>query len=82
MINPNEAPEGYEVVEFEAVEFEGGERHHCDACAFKGAELIDMCFSNPCGMTSRKDRTHVYFVRRASNMSTLLYPMGSLGEEV
>lgn len=83
MIDKNEAPEGYE-----AVKFEGGEGHHCDACAFKGAELTDMCFSNPCGMAVRKDRTHVYFVRRTSVtsvtslMSKLLHPMGSLGEDV
>lgn len=80
MINPNEAPEGYEAVEYVGID---PRFDRCDDCAFiRDAQI---CAVNPCFETFRSDRTTVYFVRRTSVtsvMSKLLHPMGSLGEEV
>lgn len=76
MLDKNEAPEGFEAVEYR------GELSRCEHCAFNWFRESEKCFENPCQGIARYDRTHVYFVRRTSNMSALLHPMGSLGEEV
>lgn len=76
MLNKNEAPEGYEAVEY------CGQPGRCEHCAFNWFRENEKCFENPCHDTVRQDRTNVYFVRRKSVMSKLLHPMGSLGEEV
>lgn len=80
MLDKNEAPEGFEAVEYN---FETGD-HHCSRCALAWIDsgLTDLCFTSHCHRGSRKDRTTVYFVRRSPNMSTFLHPMGSLGEDV
>lgn len=77
MLNKNEAPEGFEAVKF----IKTSTNFHCDNCDITEMSNED-CLSNPCHESARKDGTTVYFVRRTSNMSALLHPMGSLGEEV
>jgi len=77
MLNQNEAPDGYEAAEYS---FEN--RDHCGKCALFAESLEHLCLSTPCDSHVRRDKTAVYFVRRTTIMSTILHPMGSLGEDV
>lgn len=80
MVDKNEAPEGYEAVEYDSETSD----FHCNSCALASTDpdLSRLCFATPCDCYYREDRTTVYFVRRSRCMSTLLHQMGSLGEEV
>ncbi len=68
MINPNEAPAGFEAVEY----------IECAKCVFADAPVND-CFDYKCFSHKRKDKERVMF-RALKKPVEIQFPYGSCGE--